>query len=391
MQLTKNFKIGASLAITGILLGTLTFSAIDKFNVSSSHISSVISSPFKSAEANLYKQFIDSYLSNYKKQNTNFKSYGESKCFVQENQIDCSIDNILFTFTDSSKKENSLSIDNVTIKNIKDLKNKLELIDLVNANNSVDTTILLKPDFKSSFEVLLNNIKINNQTQSENIIKTIKEQSVEKLYSESDIKLLSDFVNKHLNTINLHLKDKSLSTDNINNQTELTLSTNTLNISSNISVDLTKTFIELIGKKDINNMSSQELHKYSNDKLNELIINSIGFKFSNTDKNFIKELLEIALKVESDSVLNEEELMKQLDLNFAQILTIINNSQLPNNSKEEIRYKLIDISKGNTSDISITLNNISKRNLNQTASLFMQANTIKDIGVLTPYFTLNIK
>lgn len=391
MQLTKNLKIGASLAITGILLGALTFSAIDRFNVSNSHIASVISNPFKSAEANLYKQFVDLYLSDYKKQNPNFKSYGESKCFIQDNQIDCSIDNILFTFTDSSKKENSLSVENVIIKNIKDLKNKLELIDLVNANNSVDTTILLKPDFKSSFEVLLNNIKINNQTQSENIIKTIKEQSVEKLYSESDIKLLSDFVNKHLNTMNLHLKDKSLSTDSINNQTELTLSTNTLSISSSISVDLTKTFIELIGKKDINNMSSQELQKYSNDKLNELIINNIGFKINNTDKNFIKELLEISLKVESDSILNEEELINQLDLNFAQILTIINNSQLPSNSKEEFKYKLIDISQGKTSDISISLNNISKMNLNQTAALFMQANTIKDIGVLNPHFTLNIK
>lgn len=388
MQLSKNFKMGASLSVAGILLGLLTFSTIDKFNVSSAHVSSVIKSPLKSAESNVYKQFLDLYLTDYKNQNNNFKSHGDTNCFVKEDNISCSVDNLLFSFIDSTNKENSLSVEKITINNIKDFKTKMDLI----TNKSSDTSILLKPDFKSSFDISFSNIKINNQSQSDNIIKTIKEQSIEKQYSESDINLLSEFVNKHLNVINLNLKDQSIAEDNkIKTNTELTISSNTLNIGASIDINLSHLFIELISKKDIDKMNPQEFQKFNSDKMNELVINNLSFNFNTIESNFINNLLAMSLNIESDSNLSQEDLLKQLDLSYAQILTVVNNSQLNNQFKEDFKNKLINISEGKTSNISISLNNVSKQNLNKTLSLFMQANMIKDISVLNPHFLLTIK
>lgn len=382
----KNLKLGAALATAGILLGVLTFSTVDKFSVETKN---VLTSPFKSAEATVYKQFLDLSLNGYKDLNTSFKSHGPTNCYLENNVINCSIDTLAFNYIDSNQKNNSLTIDKVVIKNIKDFKTKVELL-----TDSTDKQLLIKPDYKSSFEVLSSNIKINGKTQLETVIDSLKEQSKDKSYSEEDLNMLTQLLTKHFKQIDIKLKDNSTFTNNIlNSNTELSLVTDTMELGTEINVDLTKKFIELISKsqEDFNKLSNEEKSNLSIQKMNELFINNISLKLINKDKQFIKELLETTLKIESNEKLTEAAMRDQLDLNFAELLTIVNNSSLSEEFKQLFRLKVIEVSEGRTSDIILNLNNTTKQNLNNTMSLFMKANMLKDLSILNSNFALTIK
>lgn len=398
----KNFKLGFGIAAAGILIGGLIFSSIDKFETNiGGVVPNTITNTLKTAEANMYKQFLDLSLMDYQNSNTSFKSHGQTNCFLENNVINCSIENVQFEYltNEGETKQNTLSVDKVLINNVKDFKTKVELI----YGKDIKTEAILKPDFKTNFSVIASNIKFNNKSQAESIISTIRNQSTSE-YSLSDIELLNKFLSKNLDTLSIKLTDHSENKNNIiNNQSEVTIYSNNLNIGASINVDLTSKFIELLSKKEVTkedllNMNEVDRVKAENDlnelsklKMKEMVINNISLKLNNKEPHFIKELFEVSLITDSDKSLSNEELTQQLDLNFSEILKLVNNSKLEQTFKTQFKEKLIEVSQGKTSDITLSLDNLSNLDMNNTMSLFMQANILKDISLINRSFSLTIK
>lgn len=397
----KNFKLGFGIAAAGILIGGLIFSSIDKFETNIGVVPNTITNTLKTAEANMYKQFLDLSLMDYQNSNTSFKSHGQTNCFLENNVINCSIENVQFEYltNEGETKQNTLSVDKVLINNVKDFKTKVELI----YGKDIKTEAILKPDFKTNFSVIASNIKFNNKSQAESIISTIRNQSTGE-YSLSDIELLNKFLSKNLDTLSIKLTDHSENKNNIiNNQSEVTIYSNNLNIGASINVDLTSKFIELLSKKEVTkedllNMNEVDRAKAENDlnelsklKMKEMVINNISLKLNNKEPHFIKELFEVSLITDSDKSLSNEELTQQLDLNFSEILKLVNNSKLEQTFKTQFKEKLIEVSQGKTSDITLSLDNLSNLDMNNTMSLFMQANILKDISLINRSFSLTIK
>ncbi len=397
----KNFKLGFGIAAAGILIGGLVFSSINKFDTKTGGVmpNTIISNTIKTAEANMYKQFLDLSLIDYKKTNESFKSHGQTNCFVENNAINCSIDNVQFEYINASQpnielkeeaaKKDSLTIDKVLITNVKDFKTKMELL-----TNKLDKNVLTKPGYNSSFEVLLTNVKFNNKTQLETVLEVLNEKAVTDNYPQQEFEKLKSILTSNFKQIDIKLKDKSHYDNNtLNSETELNLLTDKVEFGAGINVDLTNKFIELISKPntELEKLTQEELVKYNMDKLTQVTVNNINLKFTNKDNSFLKDLFETTLKIESKEPLSNEELLKQMDLNYAMILTNINNSPFSEEFKQQFRYKIIEISEGRTSNIHLKLENTSKQNLNDTMQLFMQSKMTQDLSLINTKYNLSIK
>lgn len=288
--------------------------------------------------------------------------YGVVDCSDQ-GVVQCKVSNVEFTSFPNPQNlqiKSIFSAESVTLDNPDIIAKRQDIV-----KGELLMKDLFVPGYEGYFKLSVKGLKVNGSSPAQSTFSKLVKQT-EISYGLESANKIKSFLNSELTSLDLSFESTS-SVDKDNALKETFLLTASLpNFNTSVSLDsyVSKESIALLDSIAVDEQTfatytQEQVLEHSKKTLSALNITNLKLNIEHSKKDFFKDLLFVITDIESQSAFTQEQFEDNLGLNLLSLKEGLTKSGMSPLLQSQINLKALNIAKGETSKITVDINNPS--------------------------------